>query len=131
MHIKTSWLLALLLALLPTLALASEQHKTIKFDQKAEVGDQQLKPGSYELKFDNSSKTPEVQFTQDGKTVATAPATLQHSQNVDNAQFEFNTAGGQNRLDRVYLGHNQELVFGKAAQSSANNQTQSTTPPTQ
>jgi hypothetical protein len=111
-HLRTSCLLALLLAFLPVLALASEQHKSITLDQKAEIGSQQLKPGRYTMKFDDSSQAPTVQFIQDGKTVATAQAQIQHKQNPENAQYEFNTASGQNRLDRVYLGHNEELAFG-------------------
>lgn len=126
-----SCVVALLLAVVPVFATASEQHKNVTLYQKAEVGGQQLTPGHYTLKFDSSSASPQVKFVRDGKTVATVPARIQHKENIDKAQFEFNTSNGQNRIDQIFIGNKEELVFGHPAQTSANNQTQSTTPPTQ
>ncbi len=125
----SSCILALLLAFLPLLAMASEQHKHVTLDQKAEVGNQQLTPGQYTVKFDDSSKNPQVQFVRDGKTVATVPAEIQHKANVDRAQFEFNTSNGQNRLDSLFLSDNEELVFSPGATQTSTNQ--NTTSPTQ
>lgn len=112
-------ILAALVAFLPVFASASVQHKKVTLYQKAEVGHQQLTPGSYTVKFDNSSSNPKVQFVRDGKTVATVPAEIQHQPNVSQAQFEMNTANGHNRLDRIFVGSKEELVFGSAAKSAS------------
>jgi len=123
-------ILAVLLAFLPLLATASVQHKKLTLDQKAEVGHQPLTPGSYTLKFDNSSTNPQVQFVRDGKTVATVPAQIQHKPNVTQAQFEINTRNGHNKLDRIFVAKNEELVFGSAATHTGST-AQKATPPSQ
>lgn len=110
--------LAAFVACLPLLAMASVQHKKVTLAHQAEVGNQQLAPGSYTVKFDNSSTNPKVQFIQNGKTVATVPAQIQHNPNVAQAQFEINTRNGHDRLDRIFVGKNEELVFGPAANNA-------------
>lgn len=115
------------LALLPSLAFAASQHKSVTFDQTATIGTQQLKPGDYTLKWDDSKDTADVDFQKNGKTVATVPAHIVHQGNTYNVSMEFNTAGGQNQLQRVYLSKEQ-LVFGDTTQDSDNAQT---TPPSQ
>ena len=128
--LRTSWMLTLLLAFLPPMGFAEQQHKSINLDQKAEIGNQQLKPGPYELRWDDSQKNTTVQFQRDGKTVVTAPARVIRKSDRNNATYEINTANGQNRLDRVYLSHEQ-LAFGKASQSNSSAISKPTTPPTQ
>lgn len=127
-HLGTTWILALLLALVPLLAFGSEQHKSLNLTEKATVGTQQLKPGQYTVRFDDSKSQTKVEFQQDGKTIATAPATVKHATNMPNATYEMNTANGQDKLDRIYVGKNEALVFGNAGQASSPNQ--SSTPPT-
>jgi len=115
------------LALLPSLAFAASQRKSVTLDQAATIGTQQLKPGAYILKWDDSKDTTDVDIQKNGKTVATVPAHIVRQGSSDNASVEFNTAGGQNQLRRVYLSKEQ-LVFGDTTQDSVNSQT---TPPSQ
>jgi hypothetical protein len=120
MHSLKNASVALLLLLLPTLTFAAEQHKSVSFGQTAVVGDQQLKPGDYTLKFDDSQNTTNVTFQRNGKTVATVPAQVVHASNTNNATYEVNTASGQPQLRRVYLSKEQ-LVFGDNSQDSGSN----------
>jgi hypothetical protein len=126
MHSLKNVSIAFLLLLLPTLTFAAEQHKSVSFGQTAVIGDQQLKPGDYTLKFDDSQNTTNVTFQRNGKTVATAAAQVVHASNTNNASYEVNTASGQPQLRRVYLSKEQ-LVFGDNNQDSSPN----STPPAQ
>ncbi len=125
----TAATLAALLTCLPGLALAAQQHRDVSLDQKAMLGSQQLKPGQYTLKWDDNSANTNVTFEQNGKTVATAPATIVKKNNPGNASYEFNTSSGQNRLDRVYLSH-EELVFGTTS-TNTEGSSQKMIPPSQ
>ena len=129
-YLRTAFLLTLLLAFTSLLSFAAEQHKSINLDQKVTVGSQQLKPGNYTLKFDDSKQNTEVEFQSNGKTVARAPAQVVHKANPDNASFEVNTANGKDQLDRVHVSKNEELMFGNAAHASTAT-SQSTTPSVQ
>jgi hypothetical protein len=126
MHSLKNASIAFLLLLLPTLTFAAEQHKSVSFGQTAVVGNQELKPGDYTLRFDDSQNTTSVAFQRDGKTVATVPAQVVHASNTNNASYEVNTASGQPQLRRVYLSKEQ-LVFGDNNQDSGSN----STPPAQ
>ena len=123
--------LVLLLMILPALAFGATQSKTILIPQKVMVGNQQLKPGNYKLTFDDSQNHTQVTFEQNGKTVTTAPARVDHKSirepGMEKADVEINNASGQAELRRVYLS-NEQLVFGHRDQNdnSANN-----TPPAQ
>jgi hypothetical protein len=123
-HFTLAWSFAILLAIIPSVSFAAEQHKSVTFDQTAVIGTQQLKPGTYTLKWDDSQPNTTVDFQNNGKTVATAPAQIVHQSNPDNASFEFNTSSGQNQLDRIYTAKEQ-LLFGPA---STNSQSNSSTP---
>ena len=129
-HFRTTSLLALLLVFLPVFAFGTQQKKSLDLDRQATVGTQDLKPGHYTLKFDDSAPQTNVEFQLDGKTVATVPAQVKQVNNNNNAAFEFDTAGGQYKLDRVYVGHSKELLLDNAQASNSSNQ-QTSTPPSQ
>lgn len=118
-QIKTSCTLALLLAFLTVFASAAERQKTVSFGQKAMVGSQELQPGRYVVKYDDSTPTSQVKFVLDGKTVATASAQLQHDPISSGAAYKLNTADGQNRVDRIYVEHSQELLFNAGDNQTA------------
>jgi hypothetical protein len=72
------------LALLSTLALLSplsafardkNQH-SVNIPNPVKVGSTQLKPGDYKVEWQGAGPEVQVRFLQNGKTVATAPATL-------------------------------------------------------
>lgn len=109
--IKTSCTLALLLAFLPVFASAAERHKNVTFSQKTVVAGQELKPGSYTVKYDDASQGSQVKFVLDGKTVATVPAQIQHDSNVTGATYTLDNSKGQNTISRIYVGPSEELVF--------------------
>lgn len=124
---------ALVMAFVPVFASAQQESKSFKLDQKVIVGNQQLKPGHYQLKWDDASSNPTVTFYRDNKEVASAPAHLVHQKNVGHDNYEINTATGQNKLDRIYMADT-VLDFGGAQQSSAvgsQSGSQSATPPSQ
>jgi hypothetical protein len=118
-QIKTSCTLALLLAFLTAFASAAERQKTVNFGQKAVVGSQELQPGRYVVKYDDSAPTSQVKFILDGKTVATASAQLQHDPISSGAAYKLDTADGQNRIDRIYVQNNQELLFSTGDNQAA------------
>jgi hypothetical protein len=79
-----------LLALLSVLALLSplsvfardkNQH-SVDIPSTLQVGDTQLKPGNYKVKWDGAGPDVQVTFLRDGKTVATVPATLKTNDDV-------------------------------------------------
>lgn len=111
--------LALLVVFLPVFASAAQKQKTVNFGQKAVVGTQELKPGQYVVKYDDSGKDSQVKFVLNGKTIATVPAQLQKDADSSGAAYKLNTADGQNRVDRIYVGHNQQLVFNGENQTSS------------
>ena len=75
MKVFRSLLLAVLLMGLPVIALAATM-KSFSLSEPAMVGNTVLKPGDYKIMWDGNGPTVEVKFVQNGKTVATAPATL-------------------------------------------------------
>jgi len=125
-HLRPTSALAVLLLFLPAVALAAEQHKSVTLDQSTMIGNQQLKPGDYTLKWDDSTDTTRVNVEHNGKSVATVPARIVRKSNPDNATFETNTANGQNTIDRVYTAK-ERLEFGD---TSANSSSPTGTPPT-
>jgi hypothetical protein len=114
---KRLWIIACLFAILPISAFAAKtKSKDLKLDQSVQVAGKQLKPGNYKLKWEqNGNNTANVAIYNDNnKEVATAPAQIVHANNPNNASYEINTKGGENKLDRVYISH-QALKFGSAA----------------
>lgn len=118
--LKISCTLALLLAFLPVFASAAERHKNVTLGQKAVVAGQELKPGSYVVKYDDASQNSQVKFVLDGRTVATVPAQLQHDPNSTGATYKLDNSNGQNNISRIYVGASDELVF-TASESTASN----------
>ncbi len=121
-YLKISSALALLLAFIPLLALAAEQHKNITLLEDAQVNGQKLKPGDYQLRFDDSNSNTQVKFVRYGKTVMTVPAQVEHQKKeVKAGNFEFNNNNGQHNLDRIFVKGDEALVFSNAGESNASN----------
>jgi len=123
----SSMILGLLLAMLPAFAFGAEQTKSIQIPQQVMIGSQQLKPGQYKVKFDDSQALTQVTFDLNGKTVASVPARVVHKAlnepDMERADIEVNNASGHPELRRVYL-KDEQLVFGQnqgAKQSTATN----------
>lgn len=131
-YLKISSVLALLLAFLPLLAFGAEQHKNISLLEGVQVNGQKLKPGSYQLRFDDANPNTQVQFVRYGKTVMTAPAQVEHQKKqVKDEDYEFNNNNGQHNLDRVYVNSDEALVFSDNGSPSASASSQNANPPSQ
>ena len=74
-YIVMSSMLALLLSV-SAFAADKNQH-SVTIPDAVQVGNTQLKPGSYKIEWQGAGPTVQVHFLKDGQTVATAPATLQ------------------------------------------------------
>lgn len=77
------------------------------------VSDSVLSPGVYKLEWQPSGAHAQVKFIKDGKTVATAPATLKtNDQQVMQDDVVLSTKGGQRTLTEIDFAHNKEaMVF--------------------
>lgn len=116
MKSQSKFLLSVFLfAMLPFSALASQtQKKDITLSEQTQVAGTQLQPGDYQLKWDkNATGTTNVTFYREGKVVATAPAQVIQQKN-SGADFELNTANGENRIEHVYTSR-ERLDFGGSA----------------
>ncbi len=69
-----------LLSPLGALARDKNQH-SIDISDPIQAGTTELRPGSYKLNWQGDGPTVQVNFFQDGKTVATLPATLKTNDN--------------------------------------------------
>ncbi len=119
---KKFWMLACLFSLLPISALAATaKTKDLSLTQSVEISGKQLKPGDYRLKWDDNgtADTTSVIFYQGNKVVATAPAKIVREKSGDHVDFEVNTEGGTNKLDRVYQ-HDEILTFGDSGSTTGN-----------
>jgi plastocyanin len=120
-HVAKLWVLVGLFAALSVTAFASpkEKKKTITITQQAQVAGTQLKPGDYQLRWENNgSQTTNVTFYRGKEAVVTVPAQVVNQKNDGNADMEFNTQNGGYRLDRVFLS-DQVLEFGGASGSAS------------
>ncbi len=70
--------LVLLLAVVPLLCFANTNKKTINIVDRVKVGSTVLQPGEYVVQWDGNGPSVQVQFRQNNKVVATAPASVQN-----------------------------------------------------
>jgi len=52
-------------------------RRSVTITDPVQIGSSQLKPGHYQMEWQGTGPAVQVSFMRDGKTVATAPATLQ------------------------------------------------------
>jgi hypothetical protein len=75
--IKYTALLSMLALLSTVSALARDKNQhSVEISESVQVGDTQLKPGSYKVEWEGNGPEIQVAFVRDGKTVATVPGTL-------------------------------------------------------
>jgi hypothetical protein len=113
------------LALLPTLALliplsASARDKSqhsVDILDSVQVGTTRLKAGNYKVEWQGAGPAVEVIFLQRGKTVASAPATLQTNDKQvtwDDVVID-KTRANTKTLEEIDFAHQKEaLVFAKS-----------------
>jgi hypothetical protein len=109
------------LAVLPTLALLfpvgalarSNAHSVQIFDVVL-IGTTHLKPGNYKVEWQGAGPAVQVSFHQNGKTVATVPATLKANddQVTQDAIMTEATSADRSELKEIDFGRQKEaLVF--------------------
>ena len=75
--IKYTALLSMLALLSTVSALAGDKNQhSVEISESVQVGNTQLKPGSYKVEWEGNGPEIQVAFVRDGKTVATVPGTL-------------------------------------------------------
>lgn len=116
-------LLVLALAV-PIAAFASENNKrNVDIADTVQVGNAHLKPGDYKLEWQGNGPAVRVNFLQDGKTVATVPATLKmhDSEVTEDDIVTRTTTANTKRLEEIDFLHQKEaLVFGRSTSPTAN-----------
>lgn len=116
-HLNLLALLSSLALLFPLSALArvKNQH-SVDIGDTVRVGNTQLTPGSYKIEWQGAGPTVRVRFLKDGKTVATAPATLQtNDKQVTHDDVVVEGASAKTKaLEEIDFSHQKEaLVFAQ------------------
>jgi hypothetical protein len=93
------------------------EKKDITLSSAVQVGNEQLEPGDYTLRWNATGESTNVTFLRNGKETLTVPARFVSGSNQPNAAFETNTASGTPTLDRVFV-KNGALDFTSAASST-------------
>jgi len=82
MKLRVVSLVGSLLLLFSFYALAADKpnkhSETVSFTSNTKVASTQLTPGDYTIEWTDNAPQVEVKFLKNGKTVATAPATVQN-----------------------------------------------------
>ena len=100
--------------LFPLGALARDSAHTVEISSVVQIGSTHLKPGNYKVAWQGTGPVVQVSFQQNGKTVATLPATLKT--NVDQVKQDAimteGTSADAATLKEIDFGHQKEaLVF--------------------
>jgi hypothetical protein len=114
--VKYLALLSMLTVLWPLCAWARvrDQHSVDIYDS-LKVGAAQLRPGNYKVEWQEAGPSVHVRFRQEGKTVATVPATLKmNDAHVRQDDVVMRTVANQKVLEEIDFGHPKAaLVFGQ------------------
>ena len=107
---------AALLLMAPVAALAANRHsKSITLDNPTMVGNTQLKPGDYKVEWSGSGPQVTATFLKDGKTVASAPATLEQRKSPYDGALDLKTTANNTKvLHDIYWKH-LTMEFGQAS----------------
>ena len=105
-------LLSILAVLSPLSVFARDKNEhSVDIPDTVQVGGTQLKPGNYKVEWQGTGPDIQVTFLRDGKTVATAPATLK-TNDGQVTQDQIVTDSTNNRLNEIDFRRDKEaLVF--------------------
>jgi hypothetical protein len=117
--VKTKYLqylaaLSTLALLFPVGALARNNAHSVQIVDVVQIGTTQLKPGDYKVEWQGTGPAVQVSFRQNGKTVATVPATLKANddQVTQDAIMTEATSADRSELKEIDFGRQKEaLVF--------------------
>jgi hypothetical protein len=115
-YLKYLALLSTLILVFPLAALARDKNQhTVDLPDTVQVGATQLKAGTYKVQWQGSGSAVQVTFRQNGKTVATLPATLKANDgeaSQDAIITDTTTSASAKLLKEIDFGHQKEaLVF--------------------
>src|SRR5882672_2078833 len=100
--------------LFPLGALARDSAHSVEISSAVHIGSTHLKPGNYKVAWQGTGPVVQVTFQQNGKTVATLPATLKTNddQARQDAIMTEGTSADGTTLKEIDFGHQKEaLVF--------------------
>jgi len=116
-HPKVLALLSTLALLFPFCAFGRDKNQhSVNIGDTVRVGSTQLKPGNYKVEWQGTGPAVQVRFLKDGKTVATAPATLQSNdkQVTQDDVVVDRTSANTKALEEIDFAHQKEaLVFAQ------------------
>ena len=111
MKSKTLLSVVLLVSCSAALFAAVKNSAGVTFDKPLRVAAAELKPGDYKVEWEGAGPQVEVRFLQEGKVVATAPATLETNSSSYHSGVEFKAVSDHtNLLQKLYAGQ-MELTF--------------------
>lgn len=84
----------------------------VKLYQPVEIGNVQLKPGTYKVEWDATGKSVPITFTQYGKTVLSTQGHLvEQKKPADNDEVVMRkTSNNQERLEELIFGHQKQAL---------------------
>jgi hypothetical protein len=117
-YLKYLAMLATLGLLTPLSLFAADQSKrSITLGDPVTIGTTHLKPGHYKVEWDGTGPAVQVNFVQNGKTIASAPATLKTNDTEfkqDGVVMDRSNANNET-LKEIDFSHQKEaLVFGQS-----------------
>lgn len=113
-------LTGMLTMLLPVASMASakQQKKNVAIADQVQVAGKTLKPGTYQIEWQNNGPNTQVNFMQYGKTVVTAPARVAQLQQKApyDAVIENTRKNGTKTISEIeWNNQRQALKFGPQA----------------
>jgi hypothetical protein len=107
-------LLAGLVLLVPLSAFArSKNERSVDIPKTVQIGQTQLKAGTYKVEWQENGSSLHVNFLENGKTVASAQGKMVQLKTPSTYdEVVMNTKGKTNRLEEIHFGGKKEaLVF--------------------
>lgn len=104
--------------LFPAGALARDSAHKVEISSAVQIGSTHLKPGNYKVEWQGTGPVVQVSFQQNGKTVATLPATLKTNDDEarQDAVMTEGTSADATTLKEIDFGHQREaLVFDQTS----------------
>jgi methionine-rich copper-binding protein CopC len=88
-----------------------KNQRTVEISEVVQVGETQLQPGTYKVEWQGTGPQVQVNFTHNGKTVATVPGTLKTNANVAHDEIVTQTTSANAKsLQEIDFHHNNESV---------------------
>ena len=104
--------------LFPAGVLARDSAHKVEISSAVQIGSTHLKPGNYKVEWQGTGPVVQVSFQQNGKTVATLPATLKTNDDEarQDAVMTEGTSADATTLKEIDFGHQREsLVFDQTS----------------